>query len=421
MPRLHVVLVTGRPEANLIPLLQLKPDYICLVASERMATAAEHLNRLLRKQLPDSTRITTHEGLPDSDPEAISRYAFDVANTLDAKQAEVEGLEITYDLTGGTKLMALLFQEAMRCCDAKMLYVDSDAGKVYHMGAELKPDSFNAEAIQSVLATNLYLQANGKKRGKTASDDDDWRERVKARKVLTKYLAQHAKALVSLFGQLNYLIHVSQPAKPAVLLRGDRQTGQQLNHAGQEQQLSSAPRGDWKAALERMSEAGVLEWSAREPRLVRFTNKDGALYTGGGWLEEYAWHCAQDADLEEVFCGAEIIDETERKADVRNEFDCLAVHRNRMLIAECKTGRLDRDERDQQVLHKLHSLADQSSGLYGTRVLLTSQEFGSLGERQRNLKRAQGMGIHVVEGADLKRLTEHIRMWRDTGRWPAHS
>lgn len=418
MPQLHVTLVTGRPEANLIPLLQLKPEWVCLVASERMTEAAERLYLLLKDQLPTGTHIQVRKGLPDTEPQAISQYAFALADELEASKSADPGLTITYDLTGGTKLMALLFQEAMRCCDAEMIYTNSDTGCIYHMGAELQPDSFRSEAIESVLDANLYLHANGKRLLRSASDEAAWQEGARSRKALTKHLARHAAELDGLTGQLNYLIQVSQGDKPAVILEGDRQTGPRLNDQGWQQSLSHPPGGDWKKALRLMNEAGVLEWSPSAPRELRFPFLDGALYLSGGWLEEYAWHCARDAGLEDVHCSAQILDETGRKSDVRNEFDCLVVHRNRMLIFECKTARMKVEERDQQVLHKLNSLTEQSAGLYGTRVLLTSGTFGSKEHRDTNLKRAQSMQVKVTEGADLKQLPEQIKGWMETGHWP---
>lgn len=418
MPQLHVTLVTGRPEANLIPLLQLKPERVCLVSSERMMNAAERLHALLKEQLPATTDIQVKHGLPDTDPQAISKYAFDLADELSTSESEENALAITYDLTGGTKLMALLFQEAMRSCGAEMIYTNSDTGCIYHMGAELKPDSFRSETIEPVLDARLYLRANGKDLLRSASDEPAWKERVRLRKALTKHLGRHADKLDGLIGQLNYLIRASPGDKPPVILEGDRQTGSRLNEQGWQQSLTNLPGGDWKKALTLMNEAGVIEWSPAAARELRFASLDGALYLSGGWLEEYAWHCARDTGLEDVHCSAELLDETGRKSDVRNEFDCLAVHRNRMLIFECKTARMNVEERDQQVLHKLNSLTDQSAGLYGTRVLLTSGTFGSEKHRDTNLKRAQSMQVKVTEGADLKQLPDKIKGWMATGNWP---
>lgn len=170
MPQLHVTLVTGRLEANLIPLLQLEPEQIVLVASQRMVKAGERLAALLDTQLPH-THVELKTGLPDTDPAEISHFAFELADQLEARREAGEEMRITFDMTGGTKLMGLLFQEAMRVCDATMLYTDSDAGVIYQLGSELSPASFQNTPIAPVLGCELYLRANGKRLRQALSDD----------------------------------------------------------------------------------------------------------------------------------------------------------------------------------------------------------------------------------------------------------
>lgn len=415
MPHLHVTLVTGRLEATMIPILQLQPEQVCLVASRSMHASGERLEKLLNEQLPHTT-VELRHGLHNSDPEAIGHFALELAEDLDARREAVPELAITYDMTGGSKLMGLLFQEAMRLCDAEFLYTDSNAGWLYQLGSSLKPDSFRQLPIAPVLSTDLYLQLNGKLRRRTLSSDAQWCERTEQRKALTKYLGRNAEALSSLFGTLNYLIHVGggQP----VIHAGSRQDGNSLNQQGWEQGLNYPPAKPWREALAKMAEAGVIEWNPCEASTLRFTQLSGAEYLGGGWLEEYAWHCARDAGLTDVYCGAEVTDELSPKDDIRNEFDLVGVHGNRMLLVECKTGQMQARGADQQILHKLHSLSEQSSGLFGTQVLLSAQAFGNADNYQRNIKRAQSMRVQVMDGAALKALPDSISTWMETGRWP---
>lgn len=200
--------------------------------------------------------------------------------------------------------------------------------------------------------------------------------------------------------------------------QGNRQTPDKLNEGAWEQSLSQHPAKPWREALTRLNEACLMEWSASDPRHLGFPSLEGAQYLSGGWIEEYAWHCARDAGLEDIYCGAQVTDESAPKDDIRNEFDLVTVHRNRMLIIECKTSRLAPGS-DQEVLHKLHSLADQSSGLFGTKVLLSARSFGGGDQHDRNVKRARSMGINVLDGAGVKQFPEKIRHWIEAGRWPA--
>lgn len=417
MSRLHVTLVTGRAEANLIPILQLKPEKVCLVASQRMLEPGKRLEKLMEELLPD-TCVELRQGLPDTDPKAIGNFAIELADELLAWHESAPGRAITYDMTGGSKLMGLLFQEAMRTSGAELLYTDSEAGALYQLGTDLDPKTFHTLPIESVLNTGLYLRLNGKRLCQSLSDDQEWRDRVQQRKALTKHLGRNAEALASLFGALNYLIHVSDKHKQPVVLKGDRRTKNTLNPEGWEQSLSKPPAKPWREALEMMAEAEIVEWSPSAPRMLRFNTLESAEYLSGGWLEEYAWHCARDAGLADVYCGAEVTDLSARKDDIRNEFDLVGVHRNRMLLIECKTGRMDEQGQDQQVLHKLHSLSEQSSGLFGTKVLLSAQSFGNAENHKRNVKRAASMQVQVMDGAALKALPEKISAWIKEGNWP---
>lgn len=417
MSRLHVTLVTGRAEANLIPILQLQPEKVYLVASQRMLEPGKRLEKLLKAQLP-GTVVVLRQGLPDTDPEAIGNFAIKLADELETCRDASPELAITYDMTGGSKLMGLLFQEAMRLCGAEIMYTDSDAGALYQLGTDLKPESFYTIPIEPVLNTDLYLRLNDKRLCQSLSDDQSWRDRAHQRKALTKHLGRNAEALTSLFGDLNYLIHVSDKSKQPVILKGDQQTKNSLNPAGWEQWLNKPPAKPCREALEKMAEAEVLEWSSSAPCMLRFNTLEGAEYLSGGWLEEYAWHCARDAGLDDVYCGAQVIDLFASKDDIRNEFDLVAVHRNRMLLIECKTGRMDNQGPDQQVLHKLHSLSEQSSGLFGTKVLLSAQPFGNADNHKRNIKRAASMQVQVLDGAALKALPDKLSAWIKDGHWP---
>lgn len=416
MSRIHIALVTGRLEANLIPILQLKPEHVCLVASQRMLKNGLRLEKLLKEQLPKAN-IELRQGLPDTDPESIGQFAMELAEKLDERRAAEPDLTITYDMTGGSKLMGLIFQEAMRLCDAEILYTDSDAGSIYKLGNDLKPGSFRTLPIQPVLNSTIYLQANGKRLRRALSKSASWQDALESRKAVTKHLGRHADSLEGFFGTLNYLIMKGGDGKPPVISQGNRQTPDTLNQQGWEQTINHNPSKPWRDALAQLSDAGLVEWSPSSARRVGFPNLEGAQYLSGGWIEEYAWHCARDAGLDDVHCGVEVTDESDRKADIRNEFDLLAVHNNRMLIIECKTSRLESGS-DQDALHKLHSLADQSSGLFGTKVLLSARPFGSQSQRGKNAKRASSMGVQVLDGAEIKSLPEKIRNWMESGYWP---
>lgn len=417
----HVTLVTGRPEANLIPLLQLRPERIALVASEKMASNAQRLQTLLQQNgwQASGAAVTIEQGLPDSDPALMSDFANGLADRLLEEKERTPDLRITYDLTGGTKLMALLFQEAMRCCDADLIYTDSDAGRIYRLGTQLDRESFRDIPVEPVLSSDIYLRANGKRLGASDSDDEAWRAKASDRKLLTKHLVRDSICLERFIGQLNFIIHVNNDDNVAVFARARPGAAATWNKQASDQtrQLKNVPNKHERQALQMMLEQGIIAWDEEAPKTIEFLDAEATAYLGGKWLEEYVWHCARDAGLEDVHCGARLIDVRGRKDDVKNELDLIAVYRNRMLVIECKTGLLSDAGTDSQVLYKLHSLAEQASGIYGTRVLATLKQFGSNQQHQTNIARARRMRIEVIETKALKNLPAHLKRWMDTGQW----
>lgn len=94
-----------------------------------------------------------------------------------------------------------------------------------------------------------------------------------------------------------------------------------------------------------------------------------------------------------------------------NEFDLLAVDDNRLLLVECKTGRLDAGE--QAVATRLDSLGRNAGGLFGSILLVSARE---LPETMKG--RCQSLGIRFLERRAISDFTNWIAHWRDAGSLP---
>jgi hypothetical protein len=416
--QLHIAIMTGHIEAILIPLRQIQPEEVLLVASTSMAKDLNRYQNLLKNNLNANTVIKCRDGLDDNEPMAIGDFAMQLAEEL-IQRPDYEELAITFHCTGGTKLMTLLFQEALRCCDAQLLYVDSKAGKIYHLGNSLKPSEFTSQAVESVLSSKLYFEANGKRIRAASSDDADWLERAKSRKNVSKSLAIQTAQSGFFVGALNHLVHGGD--KTLRLLQKDPAKPRQLKlHANVLRSLNEAPRTNERTILKDCAALGLIGLNDDKQKDIYFNSLEAAQYLGGQWLEEYTWHCMQDAGLKDVACSLPISDEEGRTEDVRNELDCVAVHENRMLILECKTGRMGLEEgKDQDILHKLYSITEQSAGLLGTKVLVLARDFDNNDQKKTNLKRAKIMNVHIVAPADLPNLKQWISNWKMTGKFGA--
>jgi hypothetical protein len=181
-----------------------------------------------------------------------------------------------------------------------------------------------------------------------------------------------------------------------------------LDESGEEllaptQVLRRAPPFPWSGLLREASALGVIGWDgARE---VRFRDAEAARYLGGAWLEELAWLAASDERPDDLQCG--VTGRWEEAEGARNELDLVLVHRNRLLLVECKTLRLGVNEsRDQEILYKLDSLGEDVRSLFGQTLLLSARAL-----TRPVLERAAHQRIAVLGPAELPAFPERLRRW----------
>jgi hypothetical protein len=393
-PLIHLCLVSERPLANLIPVLQFRPDYVALGVTATMRRKAEDFRRLLVSLGYAVERVMEFE-VPEQGIEPIREAALSIEAEL---QDRLPGCRVAYNATGGTKLMALGFSELLGGGGNQVFYTDTARELI-----EFVYPRQASEAMRSVLGIEVYLRAHGKQLRRAVSDDPEWRQRAQARKSLSKWLAANAEGLDSFFGALNALALGA--------LDRNRRRGAPPSVAHPRQGFRDKPRGLWLEAMERIKAASCCQWDGSQPLEVFFHDAEGAEFLAGRWLEEYVWHVVADAGPEEVKAGAEFTDMAHAREEVRNELDCVAAHRNRLLLIECKTGRMGQDgERDSGIVYKLDSIA-HDMGLFQQRLLVSAR---LLDEATR--ARAQAGEIGIVEVAGLKRLREAVAQWMENRR-----
>ena len=96
----------------------------------------------------------------------------------------------------------------------------------------------------------------------------------------------------------------------------------------------------------------------------------------------------------------------ESRGRVPNQFDGLALHRNRMLFIEAKTAKMDEEEKEQEVLNKIEALGSFATGEFGTLLLVSAR---ILPEHAQD--RARAFGIDLLHGTDITRLEEYVQAW----------
>jgi hypothetical protein len=110
-PTIHLCLVSDRPLANLIPLLQYRPDYVALGVSPKMQRQGQDFRQLLISLGAYTNERILSFAIPEQGIESIRDAALNIQIELESR---FPGCRIAYNATGGTKLMALAFAEVLR-------------------------------------------------------------------------------------------------------------------------------------------------------------------------------------------------------------------------------------------------------------------------------------------------------------------
>ncbi len=289
-----------------------------------------------------------------------------------------------------------VFRERLEGYALRVIYTDTEHQKI----ETLVPRNQESVPMQGVLRADTYLTAQGMQLKSAVSDDKTWQAAAHSRASLTDFLAEHCAELAPFFGNLNGLIHGFSGTKAAL----SRDGNELINSS---QQFQRRPKGPWRDALTRIADNGLLWWDG--DKRVRFESVDAARYLGGHWLEEHVWSVAKSTGLDDVrcsaLCGWELLSGPETPT---NEFDLIAVHDNRLLIIECKTGQQTTSE--QAVTNRLESLGRNAGGLFGTSLLVSVREPStSMRSRCRHL------GIQVLQKENITKLRASLEQWRDTG------
>ncbi len=388
----HICIVSDRLLPNLIPILMHRPQQVFLIASDDMAQKgmARRLEQILGKE---NIQVKTSEGLPSSGLRRISDYALE---WLLATQETYPDRQLVLNITGGNKLMTIAFMQVMSGEVSRIIYTDTQHDLLEQISQDEK-EAGSSQPLKPVLNIPLYLAAQGMTLRSSLSDDTDWRRRADLRKALTKYLGKNSGDIGDFIGQINYLCN--QALDPR---------GESLQEPVQ--QFQQTPWGRWRDAVDKIVKAGLVHWDG--DRTLEFPSYDAARFLGGGWLEEYAWHQAGDLRPYDIRLGAEGTWEATRKG--RNELDLVIVHNNRLLLVECKTLRMGRDNQDDDaMLYKLDSIGDDVKGLFGEVVLLTARR-----PTDPVKDRARHHNIQIVGPERFSRFQKDLRDWMNTGHFP---
>ena len=147
---------------------------------------------------------------------------------------------------------------------------------------------------------------------------------------------------------------------------------------------------------------GLIQWN-NDTDIV-FASREAAAYFRGGWLEEYVWYKLRGIRPHDW---AVNLKTQSYAAQVENECDAAVVHRNRLLVIECKTSGFGKNEmRDVGYIYKLAQLADQIGGTMSQKLLLSARPI-----HDNIRQRAKEYRVDILAAHEVRRFVEYIKCW----------
>jgi hypothetical protein len=332
----------------------------------------------MQRQAENLAVVSKESGLEIEHLDLTNEHEFSAIEKqlLDWASAHTDN-DITLNLTGGTKLMALAAQSVAKAADWKILYADIDTDKVTWLHENNKePHSLNEQ-----LRLNHYLRSYGFDLKRQTPPQS-----TRQQQLLMDTLVRQIGSLERPLSQLNWLTQ-------------EAETRRQLHVAMTPEQQDS--RG-LEALLRHFSDAEAL---AIKSNTLHFRDEAARNFVKGGWLESHVFQTLHSLpNIRDKAANLEVID----KSGAKNELDVIFMANNRLFVIECKTARMDKPEapKANDALFKLAENCRRVGGI-GTRGMLIS--YRALREPEKKL--ANALRIELVCGADIVHLQERLKTW----------
>jgi hypothetical protein len=373
-------LVGEQPMPSLIPILQYRPEVAVFLYSHRTASQVADVCAALEgaSGWGDVQCLKVR-----IDPARFIRSAGVIHQVL----GDYPGSQCLFNLSGGTKLMALsLYRAAQGRGD--VLYVSADDECILR----LQPEAIVEEPIAVQVSAALYLRAHGA--GIDPARSLDVASLPPSRFEVARHLADRALDLEGWRKALGQRRKVHPPARYPVRVS------------------LPSPLPAEEAIVDLLAQRGLVTRSKRGASFL-VESHDAWLFLDGGWLELYAFDVARGMGL---FHDCRVHVGIAHPELGQNELDLIAVRGTVATICSCKTGRAPKGVAKVRLLDELEARAS-ALGAFCGKLLVVSQPRRAYGDSF--FQRAAQMGIEVVAGEDLPRLGEMLeRASRGKGKRP---
>lgn len=372
----HVCLISDQSIANLAPLLLELPVRAILLTTAQKEEQAEWLENVLR---PKGIKVERRTIPP-----------FDFNSVIDVCEDVIKHVgddDITLNVTGGTKVVALAAFETFYSAGKRIIYLNTDSDELLELSRG------GSKPVPNVLNVKTYLQSCG------LEIRQDPRARPMSEAIQRQVCTQElAGLLIENPDMISYLNRTTAPFN-------DRMA----EHKYINMRPVDVP-GPAAVLFDLLTCNGLVTPGLGNS--ININTVAACRYLSGGWIEEYVFHSVRNLKKRglDVLINVEVDWATPGKDKTRNEFDVLFTWRNRLHIISCKTAAIDKPQspsiKGKEALYELDSLADKAGGIFGKAMLLSARP---LSETSR--LRAARMGIKVVDGRSILRLQDVLLSW----------
>ncbi|SDX98851.1 Card1-like endonuclease domain-containing protein [Nitrosomonas halophila] len=374
----HLCLVSAQAAPNLTPALDpaFRPASITLAVSTDMQEKARWLESVLKEQGVKVEKLDIQN--PYDYFECWDNFAEWLGNQTN---------EAALNVTGGTKVMAMVAQDVFHEEKKPVFYVNIENDEVIRL------DKRGAGFIlSSKIKLKHYLEAHGYTVSQLCKPDIKGNIRD-----LVDRLAYESERLGRALGKLNWLASQAEE---------DSRTGTFVTPALDRYDQDSKA---FDSLISMFKEENML--SLEKNRLV-FPDDAARRFVNGGWLEYlFAQSIASIAPAADIVDWGMNIDVCAPNGSTRNELDIACLVKNTLHIIECKSANLAADGRTgdssgTDAIYKLDAL--RRMGGLRTKAMLVDFR-GSLSESDK--KRARQMNLDILSGAQLRDLKGALKTW----------
>ena len=350
--KIHFVVASEQVIQNIIPIMMDPPDEVHIAVNEEIKSSLslENLKRFIKNKV--SVKYLIKSNFPSSVAE-VSNWVEQYLSSPKLRDAE-----LTVNLTGGTKQMALGIYRALSksAPKAQAIYVNTLSGCVEFVPLDdTTPPKIKESIPEGLLSIQLQFYAYGHDMHSSYSSHNNL---ISDRKSLTKNFLEEShrnghnlvKAINSVASRYSGEISSSNYSSFSFVFNKEE-----------------IDRRRWSDLLDQIVTAGLVGYNI-DGGLYKYVPKsyEAYLYLAGGWLEEYCYNVVASLPGFEVIRNVIITSIQDDK--VPNELDVVIGHNNRMAIIECKASS---DEKIiNNAIYKLNSLSRVLGGSLVTKILV---------------------------------------------------